>query len=179
MQGDQMRKSRLGGAILVAALALQAAPAMAQSGGWTVGVHGGATLPMGDAGDAFKTGFGGGVNIMMRPAGGGIGYGIEAQVHRLSLQDGADGNLTGFAGFGRLEFPVASQLYVIGGAGIFRSESTIEGPLVELESTSSDFAIQGGLGINLGRTLFAEAKLINVFGDESSQFLPITIGIRF
>lgn len=173
-----MRKSRLGGAILAVALAMQAAPAAAQSGGWTIGVHGGATLPMGDAGDRYKTGFAGGVNMMMRPARGGIGYGVEAQYHRLSLQSGVDGNLSGFAGFARLEYPVASQLYLIGGAGIFRSEYTIEGP-TGFEDTSSDFAAQVGAGLNIGRNLFAEAKLINVFGDESSQFIPITIGFRF
>jgi hypothetical protein len=174
-----MRKSRLGGAILVAALAIHAAPAVAQSGGWTIGVHGGATLPMGDAGDAYKTGFGGGVNMMNRPMAGGIGYGVEGQFHRLSLQNNVDGNLTGFAGFARLEYPIASQLYLIGGAGIFRSESTFEGLIADTKVTSSDFAAQGGLGLTFGRNLFAEAKLINVFGDESSQFIPITVGFRF
>lgn len=174
-----MRMSRLGGAILAAALAMHAVPAAAQSGGWTVGVHGGATLPMGDVGDAYKTGFGGGVNMMMRPMRRGIGYGIEAQYHRLSLQSGADGNLSGFAGFARLEYPIASQLYLIGGAGIFRSETTLKGTLADFKATSSDFAAQGGFGLNIGQNLFAEAKLINVFGDESSQFIPITFGIRF
>lgn len=174
-----MRKSRLVGVTLAAALAMHAAPATAQSGGWTVGVHGGATLPMGDAGDLYKTGFGGGVNMMMRPTGGGIGYGVEAQYHRLSLQNNADGNLSGFAGFARLEYPVASQLYLIGGAGIFRSELTIDGPIVNFKDTSSDFAAQVGAGLNIGRNLFAEAKFINVFGDESTQFVPITLGFRF
>lgn len=169
-----MRNGIIAGAAL--ALVAAAAPLAAQDIGWTVGVNGGVTVPMGDAGDAYDAGFGGGVIIGMRPAQRGIGYGVEAQIHRLGIKD-VDGNLTGFAAFGRLNFPVAEQVYLIGGAGAFRAETSLGSSNVKV--TNTDFAIQGGLGVNFGRNLFAEAKLINVFGDESSQFIPITIGFRF
>lgn len=163
--------------LMVAALAaLAAAPAAAQSATWTVGVGGGATLPIGDAADAYDTGLNLAITLGARPAGGGIGYGVEAQVHRLGTSV-VDGNLTGFAGFGRLEFPVGSQLYLIGGAGVFRAETTLDA--VDLTTTTTDFAIQAGAGLNIGRALFAEAKLINVFADDNARFLPITVGFRF
>ncbi len=169
-----MRNGLIAGVALV--LMAAAAPLAAQDIGWTVGVNGGLTLPMGDAADAYDAGFGGGVIIGMRPALRGIGYGVEAQIHRLALKN-VDGNLTGFAAFGRLNFPVAEQVYLIGGAGAFRSEATLDN--TDVKGTSTDLALQGGVGFNFGRNLFAEAKLINVFGDDSSQFIPITIGIRF
>lgn len=165
---------------------LAAAPAAAQSS-WKIGVNAGATLPIGDAGDVYKTGFGGGVTIM-RHTGSKLAFGVDAQLHRLGLSDefsevlDIDGNLTGAAAFGRLEYSVAPNVYLVGGAGLFRSEISSDDEILGGETVSgntTDFAVQAGLGLNLGKAFFVEGKLINVFSDETARFIPITVGIRF
>lgn len=168
-----MRRALFTSAIL---LAVAAAPAAAQIPGWTVGASGGVTAPVGDADDFYDVGFGGSVIFMIRPVGSRISYGVDAQYHRLDFAGGG-GHLNGFAGFARVNVPVAPQLYLIGGAGAFRSEASFDNSDPDFNET--DFAIQGGVGLNIGRSLFAEAKLINVFSDDSQQFIPITIGFRF
>lgn len=168
-----MRRALLTSAILMAAAV---APVSAQVVGWTVGASGGVTAPVGDADDFLDVGFGGSVNFMLRPVGSRISYGVEAQYHRMDFASGG-GHLTGLAGFARINVPVAPMLYLIGGAGAFRSEVSVDGTGLDFDTT--DFAVQGGAGLNIGRSLFAEAKLINVFSDNSQQFIPITLGFRF
>lgn len=167
-----MKRALFASAIL---MAVAAAPAAAQLPGWSVGASGGVTAPVGDADDAFDVGFGGSVVFTLRPVGSRISYGVDAQYHRMDFAGGG-GDLTGLAAFGRINVPVAPMLYLIGGAGAFRSELSFDGGP---DFDETDFAVQGGVGLNIGRSLFAEAKLINVFADDSQQFIPITIGFRF
>lgn len=176
-----MRKA----ALAVAALTLAAtAPAAAQSG-FVFGVNGGMTLPMGDAGDVLKTGWGGGVTLMMRNPTSSVGWGIDAQLHRHSYEDilGVDpnANLNAYGAMARLEFSTGSSLYLLGGAGLFRTEVTDDDSGPDLsETNNTDFAVQGGVGFNFGRGFFVEGKFINIFTDGSNtQLVPITVGIRF
>jgi hypothetical protein len=175
-----MRKIALA-TLLVSALA--AAPAAAQSS-WKIGASAGVTLPIGDAGDVYKTGFGGGVSIM-RHTGSKLAFGVDAQLHRLGLADAFDeildieGNLTGAAAFGRVDYAITPNAYLIGGAGLFRSEISVEDAELDISGSTTDFAVQAGLGLNFGKSLFVEGKLINVFSDETARFIPITVGVRF
>lgn len=175
-----MRKA----AFAVAALSLVATAPVAAQSGFAFGVNGGATLPMGDAGDALKTGWGGGVTLMMRNPTSSVGWGIDAQFHRLSYDDilgiDANANLNAYGAMARLEFTTGSNLYLIGGAGLFRTEVTADDDEPDFgETNNTDFAVQGGLGLNFGRGFFVEGKFVNVFADESLQLIPITVGIRF
>ncbi len=176
-----MRKAVLA----VAALTLAAtAPAEAQSG-FVFGVNGGATLPMGNANDALKTGWGGGVTLMMRDPASKVGWGIEAQFHRLAYDKilGIDpnANLNSYGAMARLDFAAGGNVYLLGGAGLFRNEVTGGDNYPDFGDTSNtNFAVEGGLGLNFGRGLFVEGKYINIFTDNSNtQLVPITIGIRF
>ena len=48
------------------------------------------------------------------------------------------------------------------------------------ETDNTDFAVQGGVGLNFGPGLFVEGKFVNVFGDgDNRQLIPISVGIRF
>lgn len=176
-----MRKA----ALAVAALTLVATAPMAAQSGFVFGVNGGVTLPMGDAGDVLKTGYGGGVTLMMRNPTSSIGWGIDAQLHRLSYEDIADvdlnANLNAYGAMARLEFTTGSNLYLLGGAGLFRTEITDDESGPDLgETNNTDFAVQGGLGMNFGRGFFVEGKFINIFTEDSNtQLIPITVGIRF
>ena len=176
-----MRKAFLA----VAALAsLATVPASAQ-GGCKFGVSGGAALPMGDLGDAVKTGWGGGVTLMMRAPDAKVGFGIDAQFSRLAYKDilGVDPNATLnlYGAMARLDFAAGDAFYLLGGAGLFRSEITADDDGPDLGDTNNtDFAVQGGVGFNFGPGLFLEGKFVNVFTEgQSTQLIPITVGIRF
>lgn len=177
-----MRKAILA----VAAISLVATAPVAAQGGFKVGFQGGVTMPMGDLGDAVKTGFGGGVTLMMRNPTSKVGFGIEAQLHRMAYKDflgvvDPDLNLNSYGAMARLEFAAGEALYVIGGAGLFRQEVTGGDDLPDFEETdNTDFAVQAGLGFNFGPGLFIEGKFINVFTENNStQMIPLTVGIRF
>jgi len=171
--------------LAVAAISLAVtAPAAAQSG-FVVGVDGGITLPMGNANDVLKTGWGGGVTLMMRNPDARVGWGIEAQFHRLAYDQIAgidpNANLNSYGAMARLDFSAGGKLYLLGGAGLFRNEVTGGDNYPDFGDTSNtDFAVEGGLGLNFGRGLFLEGKYINIFTDnDNTQMIPITIGIRF
>ena len=177
-----MRKSILA---TLALAAVATAPAAAQSG-FVVGLNAGVAVPMGDAGDVLETGFGGGATIMMRSPDSKVGFGIEASFNRFSYSEDAlleafDARLNMYGALARIEFAASNNLYVVGGAGLYRTELTGDDDFPDLgETTNTDFVIQGGLGLNFGPGLFAEAKYVNIFSDPSNtQFVPITVGIRF
>lgn len=176
-----MRKA----ALAVAALSLVATAPLAAQSGFVFGVNGGLTMPMGDAGDALKTGWGGGVTLMMRNPESSVGWGIEAQFNRLGYEDilgvDPDANLNTYGAMARLEFSTGSSLYLLGGAGLFRSEVTTGDDSPDFGDTNNtDFAVQGGLGLNFGRGFFVEGKFVNVFTEnQSTQLVPIVVGIRF
>src|SRR5690606_41866020 len=92
-----------------------------------------------------------------------------------------DLNLKSYGAMARIEFAAGEALYVIGGAGLFRQEVTGGDDLPDFEETdNTDFAVQGGLGFNFGPGLFIEGKFINVFTENNStQMIPLTVGIRF
>lgn len=177
-----MRKEILAAALLTT---LAAAPAVAQ-GGFTVGFQGGATLPMGDLADAVKTGFGGGVTLMMRNPSSKVGFGIEAQLHRHSYKElfgtvDPDVSLNSYGAMARLDFAAGNAFYLLGGAGLFRLEVTGGDDLPDFGDTSNtNFAVEAGAGFNFGPGLFIEGKLINIFTEDSNtRMIPLTVGIRF
>ena len=178
-----MRKAFLAVAA-IASLATIPATAQAQ-GGFKFGVMGGASLPMGDFGEFSKTGFGGGVTLMMRAPEAKVGFGIEAQINRFGVEDIGDIDVNAttnlYGAMARLEFAAGNAFYLLGGAGLFRTEVTADDDGPDLgETDNTDFAVQGGLGFNFGPGLFLEGKFVNVFTEgESTQFVPIVVGIRF
>jgi opacity protein-like surface antigen len=178
--GGMMRKVMIAAAIMTVAVS---APAAAQ-GGWSFGFLGGATMLTGDAENALKTGFHGGALIGMRHPGGKIGWGVETQFHRHSYKDilgiDVDANLNAYGAMARLDFAVAPNIYLIGGAGLYRTEVTGDDDLPDFESTSNTkFAWQGGLGMNFGPGLFVEGKYLKISGDNGISMIPLSIGVRF
>lgn len=175
-----MRKTILAGALMAT---IATVPLTAQ-GGWAVGINGGVAMPMGDLSDAVDMGFGGGVQIGMRNPDAKVGWGIEAQFYRFSAKEIAgmdfDGSLNTYGAMARLDFTLGGNIYLLGGAGLFRQEFTFgdDAPDFE-ETTNTDFALQAGVGLNFGKGFFIEGKFVNIMADESVQMIPITVGIRF
>lgn len=178
-----MRKVLLALAVSTAPLLL-AVPASAQAG-LTFGLNGGVAMPMGDAGDVLKTGFGGGATLSMRNPAGRVGFGIDAQFYRFSYNDDlpvlSDARQNMYGVFARVDYSANNSLYILGGGGLMRSEITSDDDGPDLgETNNTDFAIEAGLGVNFARGIYAEAKFLNIFGDgNNTQLVPITVGIRF
>ncbi len=172
--------------LAVAALSIVATAPAAAQGGFKVGFQGGITMPMGDLGDVVKTGYGGGVTLMMRNPSSKVGFGIEAQLHRMAYDEflgtvDPDLSLNSYGAMARLDFAAGPALYLLGGAGLFRQEVTGGDDLPDFEETSNtDFAVEVGAGFNFGPGLFVEGKFVNIFTEGSAtRMIPVSVGIRF
>lgn len=156
------------------------------------GVMGGLSLPMGDLADGVESGYNITGSVYMPLAGklklrGDVGY--------ESFAGKGSNNIAGFdfnvlSVTGNVIFPLGMERaeggirpYLIGGGGLYRG--TIKDNIVGISDSesSNDLGINVGGGFEFklsGFTTFAEARFVNVFGeDDSSNWIPITFGIRF
>lgn len=178
-----MRKAIFAGA-LVALVAVTAPLAAQSSGSWELGLGGGVTLPMGNAGDIYKTGYHGTALVGYRPADSKMWLGLDAQYHHFTQKDFGI-NIPGegansFAAFGRLNYDAASSVYLLGGLGLFRTENKVVISGTAVKETDSNMAIEAGAGLKFGKNFFVEGKFINVFVKNNNQmFVPVTFGVRF
>jgi opacity protein-like surface antigen len=181
-----MRKTILGVAAVLAMSGALAASASAQAP-VAFGVKLGATMPLGDFGDAVGTGWHGGVVLGFTPSMVPFGVRLEGDYHSFSFEDEvADGDFTimdvilnGVWGFAMPDSPM--QPYAIGGIGFYRTKADIEG--LDDEESSTDFGINVGGGVRFalsGFSAFVEARWHNIFSeDESTRMVPISFGVMF
>lgn len=193
----------------LAAVALLAMPVGAQDigatnpGGVYFRLFGGATLPTGNFGDLFDTGWRGGGTIGWQLAGIPVGFDLDVAYDRVSGGDfdifelGDLGVTSGTANI-RWDYQGESSIgfYVAGGGGIYHFASyDVDGGLAldrrlrlgqgyEGESDSQNkFGLNGGAGLTFGRSntrFFVEARYHSVFTDgENANFIPIVVGVQF
>lgn len=151
-----------------------------------IGVGGGPTIPMGDFGDAFKTGWHGQVNVLFDLPALPFDIRVDGQYgqHKLDVS-GSDAKAKLITGMVGAQLPLGppgspAKPYLTGGVGITNfDDSGSPGSSV----SSSDFVIGGGGGVTFSVgsvSLFVEARIMNAFTEGSSTtFLPITGGILF
>lgn len=180
---------------LALATAVVAAPAQAQdmssTRAFTIGVAGGVTIPTGDAGDFWDTGF----NVMgtlgFRPATLPVGLRFDIMYHSLGGKttefgnieiEGEDASIIAGAANAVLNFTTEGGIrpYVIGGLGVYNIDAGDE------SSTKFGLNAGGGLDFQLsGFNTFLEARFHRVFTDEDEDgvdgltLIPIVFGIRF
>ncbi|HJU88290.1 MAG TPA: hypothetical protein VJ672_02805 [Gemmatimonadaceae bacterium] len=197
-----------------AAVVLLAAPVGAQTvgatnpGGVYFRLFGGATLPTGDFGDVFDTGWRGGGTVGWQLAGIPVGFDVDVaydrvgggtvgpfEVDDLGIISGTANVRWDYQGEGPIGF------YVAGGGGIYNFQAyDVSGPIsvadglgqrlrlgggtgtVEVESETK-FGLNGGAGLMFGRSntrFFVEARYHTVFtDDENANFIPIVLGVQF
>lgn len=158
----------------------------------SVGVSGGLSLPMGDIGNAYSSGYSVAGHVFLAPASrtalgfrGDISY--DSWGSKTSLP-GGDATFTSMAFLGNVllkggDAASMKRPYLVAGAGMVRSKAKISGASSGLSSSSSDLAVQGGVGMEFalsGFSTFAEVKYVNAFLDGGSlNYVPITFGIKF
>ena len=172
----------------IAALVLSASTSSAQSNkSVSIGISGGATIPVGDFGDLYSTGFNGTGSLMFRSLGSPIGLRVDGMYNRLSVKDDVIGvpfdNVSITSANANLTYNLQGTgitPYLIGGAGAYWLKGHGNG----FDGNSeSDFGVNGGIGASFqlsGFNTFIEARYHHVFTDvNATQFIPVTFGISF
>jgi opacity protein-like surface antigen len=204
------RRAALSGLSL---LALSASAAHAQAPAAparpvSFGISGGLSVPTGDAGDAFASGFNVDALLELQPRPASpLAFRFEAGYQRFELNDdlkeffeqfggSIDANARIISGVANVlyKFPVASAVrpYVLGGVGVFNlggsaSISGFEelGEDIDAEeggsTTSFGYNVGGGVELPLsGITAFGEVRFQQIRVDGSNfNIVPIKVGVRF
>lgn len=177
--------------LAAAAIAAFASTSSAQSSkALSIGISGGAAIPIGDFGDLYSTGYNGTVSLGLKSAGSPLGLRFDGMYNKMSVKD--DATVT-IPGLGVVENAVIMGAnanlvyslpgvgitpYLIGGGGIYSLK--IDGDDFDSDS-ESDFGVNGGVGAAFelsGFRTFIEARLHHIFTEgKSTQFIPVTFGI--
>ncbi len=188
-------------AALAAFVALPLAVSAQEGRSVMFGVSAGLTMPIGHLGDVHSSGFNLTGHATLSPASlsnlsfrGDLSYdkfdakeniALVSQKGSLSII-GVTANV--IYAFTQDDPGAITRPYILGGAGFYNSRGEITTRLGEVEQThkSSDtnlgMQFGGGMEFNLssGFSAFAEAKLVNVFGEsKSTRLVPISFGVRF
>ena len=189
-----MRGLSKGAAVLALSLMLGAPAVHAQGAEFALG--GGLGLPLGDFDDGAKLGWHGLAAVSVVPEGWPVGLQFDGSYQQFSLEDDAVPGFTGLKtrfimGTANIVFKFKSseestfRPYLIGGPGIYNGKTTADDdPGDVLGGGETDFGINAGAGFDFkagGAGLFIEGRFHNVFtgGGSDTQFIPITVGIRF
>ena len=160
----------------------------------TVGVGGGMSVPVSDAGDAFKNGFNvqgfARLNVPKLP----VFPRFDLNFSRFKFDDaqlGVPGTSQILAGLANLQLSVLPlgpvQPYIIAGVGAYNLKTTTEG-ITPSSVSNMEFGINGGAGVALrfGRINgFVEGRVENVFTEKGMidtqqiQVVPVTFGLTF
>ena len=176
-----MKRILVRSTMAVAALAAITLPAHAQRR-TSVGFVAGASIPVGDLGDATSTGFHVlGTLSVSGTASSPLGFRLDGMYNSLSGKNsGPDVNVWSVNGNLVYAFPggMTATPYLIGGAGWYNSKADESGA-----ESSNDLGINAGIGARFalsGFSTFAEVRFHNIFSDpNSAQFIPLTFGILF
>jgi len=172
----------------IAALFVAASTTSAQSNkSMSVGISGGAAIPVGDFGDFYTTGWNGTGSLMFRSLGSPIGLRVDGMYNKLSVKDDVVGipfdNVSIASANANLVYNLQGTgitPYLIGGGGAYWMKG--HGNNFDGESESK-FGVNGGIGAAFqlsGFNTFIEARYHHIFTDErATQFIPVTFGIAF
>lgn len=176
------------GVVVLSASTLAAQGAATATKPISFGISAGATMPMGDFGDAAATGFNVGGLLEAKPAAMPVAFRFEVDYNRHSFSDDlsalADGNFNVISGTANVayKFPTTTspvRPYILGGVGMYRMGVEIE----DESDSETKMGLNGGAGIEIplsGFTSFIELRYHTVFTDDSNtNYMPIKFGIRF
>lgn len=160
----------------------------------TVGVGGGMSVPVTDAGDAFKNGFNVQGFARLNPPKLPVMPRFDLNFSRFDLdnaQVGVPGTSQILAGLANLQLSVLPlgplQPYVIAGLGAYNLKTETEG-VSPTSVTKTRFGINGGAGVALHLGMingYIEGRIDNVFTEkgvidtDQIQLVPVTFGLTF
>ena len=176
-----MKRIIVSSSFVLAALAVLPGAAQAQRR-TSFGFAAGASIPVGDLGDATSTGFHIlGTLAVTGSASTPVGFRLDGMYNSLSgKSSGPDITVWSVNGNLVYAFPggTTATPYLIAGAGWYNRKSDESG-----SESSNDIGINVGIGARFalsGFSTFAEVRFHNIFSDPSSgQMIPLTFGILF
>jgi hypothetical protein len=170
--------------VLVAAVVatVAAGGASAQARGY-IGFGGGVSIPRGEFGDVYGTGFLGQVVAGITGPTGKLGGRVNGTYVRHSHDTIDDANVRFIGAMGDLVFspgqPEAKlRPYLLGGLGFQNGKENTTGAEGE-----TNFAFNFGAGVNIGMgraKLFIEGRWLSIQTEgESTSLIPLSVGVRF
>jgi opacity protein-like surface antigen len=165
----------------------------------SIGIGGGVSVPVSNAGDAFETGFNGQgfvrFNLHQLPIQPRVDFTFSKfDVKDVTLQTpGASGTGQIFAGIANVQYSFMHsgllRPYIVAGLGAYNTKTDISGVPNVSGSSSTDFGINAGLGavFKLGSAVsgYIEGRIDNVYSSKGMidadqvQVVPVTFGIVF
>jgi hypothetical protein len=170
-------------AVVAMGVAAPSAGAQIGSNPFQIGGAAGIAFPTGDLGNIANTGYNVTLAVGYKPMLTPIGVRVEAAYNQFGLKN-IDGNVNIPAFTGNLVYGlpgVSFSPYVIGGAGLYRTNVDLTGGGSGGENHFG-FNIGGGIKIPLSTSFetFAEARYNRVtVNNGSMSFIPITVGIMW
>ena len=163
-----------------------------------IGFGGGASVPVGDAKDAFKKGWHGSgivrLNLPMMPFGlqGNFSYN-RFTLDKQNVGFGGSGRILSGIADARFSLPIPGPIkpYLLAGVGTYNIKADPDSAGYSSESTTK-FGINGGGGVNISIPglpihAFLEGKIENIYTDQGlntavtqdfkTQIIPVTFGI--
>jgi Outer membrane protein beta-barrel domain len=155
----------------------------------SLGVGGGVTIPLGDFGDAAKTGWHGlgslGYNL---PSGLGVrGDFYYGQHSAKGAPSGVSAKWKLAGGLGNVLYSFGSpggiRPYVLGSVGFMNLKVTASSGGASASASSTKLTFGGGAGLKFGASntsFFVESRYLTVNTDGSNaNFIPVTAGVNF
>ncbi|HEY9478847.1 MAG TPA: porin family protein [Gemmatimonadaceae bacterium] len=147
------------------------------------GIAGGMSMPTGDFGDAFKSGYNVSGLVQFQQPTWPVAIRVEAQYQDFSAKGDVDASTKTMGGLANVlyNFPTKSIVrpYVTGGLGFFH----IKVDAGDVSGSDNKFGYDLGAGLDFqlsGMNTFLEANWQSIRGDGgSANQIPIRVGIRF
>ena len=179
-----MRKVILVGSLI--ALIAAAVPAAAQSlppdpGTWWTSLGGGVTFPVGSTGDKLKTGYHGSLAVGYQLPDSKIELGAEGMFLRADNKSEGGHHSNVIVVTAHAHWGFGGGVHLVTGVGLLRDEYRTPLRNLEIVNTRASFAVEGGLGIDIGKHIFLEGRVIQSFRKAPNRYtlVPVTLGIRF
>ena len=178
-----MKRIFTAAAALTLALAATTRPATAQSMDATRTVHfgiaGGATVPVGDLGDGYDTGYHLMGTLGFQPAAMPVGVRLDLAYNNMGGAVANQPDLKILSGSANLVLTTSNtngiKPYVIGGVGLYNVDGGGD--------SETKFGLNGGAGLQFalsGFNTFVEARYHSIFTDnQNANMIPVSFGIMF
>ena len=186
MTNDLRRLTACAAALLAVSASTVRAQAPVAARPVSFGVTGGLSIPTGDFGDFFDSGYNVGALLEFTPALSPLAFRVEGDYQRFAIKgDEAESDLRIISGTANALYKFGSATmvrpYVLGGVGLFNVGGT--GDDGESENKFG-YNVGGGLEIPLsGITVFGDVRFQQVRfsgdGESNINLVPIKVGIRF
>lgn len=188
----------VGAGVLLVAATVQAQGTSSSERPFKIGGALGASIPLGDFGDAADLGFHLGGLIEYKPQSLPVNLRGEVTYNRFGLKEGAfggnpalgdvDGNASILNFLGNVVIPFGDangtgRPHVIGGLGVYRLKFSGDFAGFDISDTETKFGINVGAGYSFnlsGFDAFVEARFHSIFTEGSNTtMIPLSFGFRF